>query len=116
MFHEPAEHDARQLAWAHISEMCEISPSVTVADAGELNLASGQIVANDPYLYEGDLALVGRVHPGKYPAKLCQTCVTSEYRGKTYTQHLSLAAMIVISAEKPETWLVAYQPKVYTKG
>lgn len=116
VFHEPTKFDARELVWAHISEMSEISGGVEVADVGELNLKSGHIVANDPYLYEGDLPIVGRVYPGKYPVKLCQVCVKSEYRGKVYTQLLTFSAMIEIKPEKPEKWLLAYQPKVYMKG
>jgi len=114
VFHEPTKFDARELA--NISEMSEIIGGVEVADVGELNLKSGHIVANDPYLYEGDLPIVARVYPAKYPVKLCQTCVKSEYEGKVYTQLLTLAAMIEISPEEPEKWLLAYQPKVYMKG
>jgi hypothetical protein len=115
VFHEPTKFDAKELVWAHISEMSEISGGVEVADVGELNLKSGHIVVDDPYLYEGDLPIVGQVYPGKYPVKLCQVCVKSEYRGKVYTQLLTFAAMIEIKPEKPEKWLLAYQPKVHMK-
>ena len=116
VFHEPATFDARVKELANVSEECEISGGLVVAEVGELNLVSGHVVANDPYLYEGDLPIVGRVYPGKYPVKLCQTCVKSEYEGKVYTQLLTLAAMIEVKPEKPEKWLLAYQPKVYMKG
>jgi hypothetical protein len=113
VFHEPEKLDARELGLANISELCEISGGVEVADAGELNLASGQIVANDPYLYEGDLPIVGRVYPDKYPVKLCQVCVKSEYEGEVYTQLLTCAAMIEIKPEEPVKWVLAYQPDVW---
>ena len=113
VFQEPETFDPRDLGLANISEECEITGGIKVVAAGELNLASGQIVANDPYLYQRDLPVVGRVYPDTYPVKLCQVCIESEYEGTVYSQLLTCAAMIEIKPEEPNMWYLAYQPEVW---